>query len=52
MYPLATSVYNSLIPGMIGTLGSNIDIRVGEINVSHFACLLTPLLRCINDYID
>ena len=27
-------------------------VRVGEINVSHLACLLTQLLRCINDYID
>ena len=24
----------------------------GEINVPHLACLLTQLLRCINDYID
>ena len=26
-------------------------LRVGEINVSHLACLLTQLLCCINDYI-
>ena len=30
----------------------SVKVRVGEINVPHLACLLTQLLRCINDYID